>query len=75
MTLTELKEGESAYITTLEGVQQLVKKRLLHIGLDEGSYVTLHRILPIGGPCLLECSGQMIGIRRKDARKIKVKKI
>ncbi|MEJ9210328.1 FeoA family protein [Bacillus smithii] len=75
MTLTELKEGESAYITTLEGVQQLVKKRLLHIGLDEGSYVTLRRILPIGGPCLLECSGQMIGIRRKDARKIKVKKI
>jgi ferrous iron transport protein A len=75
MTLVELKEGESAYITTLEGVQQLVKKRLLHIGLDEGSFVTLRRFLPIGGPCLLECSGQMIGIRRKDARKIKVKKI
>jgi len=75
MTLLELREGESAYITALEEVQQAVKRRLLLIGLDEGSPVTVHRYLPLGGPCLLECSGQLIGIRRKDAKGIRVKKV
>ncbi|RYM05117.1 ferrous iron transport protein A [Sporolactobacillus sp. THM7-7] len=72
MLLTELEPGLSAKITDLSTVDSLVQRRLNDLGVLEGEFVCLKRLLPFGGPCLFEACGQCIGIRRHDASKISV---
>ncbi|WP_433749045.1 FeoA family protein [Falsibacillus pallidus] len=72
MNLTSLKKGQIGYIKDISKTTGILQNRLLHIGVCEGCPIKLERSLPFGGPCMVECGGQMIGIRRKDAEFIKV---
>lgn len=72
-TLLNIEKGSTAYITDLTNVPFTIKHRLMHLGICEGIPITLKQIQPFGGPCVLEYAGQSIGIRRTDAKKIKVK--
>lgn len=73
MNLLSIEKGGTACITDLTDVPFTIKQRLMHMGVCEGCQVKVKQLLPFGGPCVLEYSGQTIGIRRADARKVMVK--
>lgn len=70
--LAQLKAGEKGKIKDISGIDRLVRRRLLDLGITEGSEVCVKCILPFGGPYMLESCGQCVGIRRKEALRIEV---
>ncbi|MGC4377938.1 FeoA family protein [Fictibacillus sp. Mic-4] len=72
MTLTDLHAGGKARIINTGQINELVQRRLLDLGIMEGSVVSIKRILPLGGPVAVEAKGQLIGIRRREAKMIQV---
>lgn len=72
MVLTELKPGFNAVIKDMTLVSDLLKKRLIDLGIMEGTPVSILQMLPFGGPITVEAAGQWIGLRRRDAGHIKV---
>lgn len=74
MFLNELKIGETAQITDLSQVQVLLQKRLAHLGISEACEVCLKNKLPFGGPCVIDCKGQAVSLRKKDICTIQVEK-
>ncbi len=73
--LEHLKAGEKAIIKDISAVNKLVKRRLLDFGITEGTEICMKCKMPFGGPFMLECYGQCVGIRRSDASDIKVERI
>lgn len=72
MNLTELKPGAHAKITDLSKTNRIVRKRLRDLGVTVGGLICLRSIMPLGGPCCFESSGECIGIRRSEAETIHV---
>ena len=70
-----LKMGEKGKVINLSRVDRLVKRRLLDLGITEGSEVCIKGIMPFGGPMMLESYGQCVGLRRKEALQIEVERI
>jgi ferrous iron transport protein A len=75
MTLTQIGKEKIARIINMESVSPVVRRRLLDMGIMEGTLVQLKRSLPFGGPCMIEAEGQWIGIRRSDADNIRVESV
>lgn len=75
MFLLELAKGEKAKIIDLSGVSSLVKRRLLDMGIMDGSIICLKCNMPFGGPLMIENSGQYLGIRKSEVRKIRVERV
>ncbi|MFC7394477.1 FeoA family protein [Scopulibacillus cellulosilyticus] len=75
MELTQMKPGEKGFITDISKINPLIQNRLLDLGIKEGEKVCYKYALPFGGPCMLEACGQCIGIRRKEAKCIRVEKV
>ncbi|MBA2875954.1 FeoA family protein [Thermaerobacillus caldiproteolyticus] len=73
MFLTDLQQGKKAVITNLGMMNEVVKQRLIHMGLQEGEEICLKCVMPFGGPLMVEVCGQCICLRRKDAACIGVK--
>ncbi|MBL4955156.1 FeoA family protein [Neobacillus sp. OS1-32] len=69
------KAGDKGKIVDLSHVSQLVQRRLLDLGITEGSEVCVKCVMPFGGPIMIESCGQCIGIRRKEAIQMEVVKI
>ena len=67
-----LKAGDKGKIIDLSHVGYLVQRRLLDLGITEGSEVCVKCIMPFGGPVMIESCGQCVGIRRKEAVQIEV---
>ncbi len=74
MVLAELNQRDKARIIDFSDVNEMVQRRLIHLGVKEDAEICMKRKLPFGGPCMFETSGQSIGIRLTDAKKIKVEK-
>ncbi|AKF93183.1 FeoA family protein [Brevibacillus laterosporus] len=72
MVLADVKAGISARIVDITQVSALVRRRLVDLDIMEGTVVRIKKILPFGGPYTLEAGGQIIGIRRNEAKQIKV---
>ena len=72
LLLTDIQAGDRARITNTNMLNELVQRRLLDLGIMEGCLVQIKRKLPLGGPIAIETKGQLIGIRRIDARMISV---
>lgn len=70
--LSKLKKGERAKIIDISGADQLVRRRLLDLGITEGSEICIKCKMPFGGPLMLESCGQCVGIRKNEASFIKV---
>lgn len=75
MTLTQIGEKNAVRITNMDQVSPVVRRRLLDLGIMEGTLVQLKRSLPFGGPCMIESGGQWIGIRRSEAAQIRVEAV
>ncbi|PGY11216.1 FeoA family protein [Bacillus sp. AFS031507] len=70
-----LKAGGKGKIVNLSQVGLLVQRRLLDLGITEGSEVCVKCVMPFGGPVMIESCGQCVGIRRREAVQIEVEKI
>ncbi|HYK71596.1 MAG TPA: FeoA family protein [Pseudoneobacillus sp.] len=73
MNLTDLKQGTIATVFDLTKVSELVKQRLIDMGLFEGQEVCMKCTMPFGGPVMVEVCGQCISLRRREAASIGVK--
>jgi ferrous iron transport protein A len=73
--LAQLKTGEKGIISNISKADALVRRRLLDLGITEGSEVCIKCIMPFGGPYMLEYCGQCVGIRRKEAIQIEVERL
>lgn len=74
MLLTELKPGTRGMITDLSGIDKMIRRRMLDLGVTEGEKVRYKAAMPFGGPYMLEICGQCIGIRRREAMSIQVER-
>ncbi|TCP70640.1 FeoA family protein [Baia soyae] len=72
MTLSELEEGLQARIIDLSGINPLVRRRLLDLGILEGSMIRLIHRLPLRGAFALEVNHQEFGLRYAEAKRIEV---
>ncbi|MED1470308.1 FeoA family protein [Bacillus salipaludis] len=70
-----LKAGDRGKIVDVSHIGHLVQRRLLDLGITEGSEVCVKCVMPFGGPIMIESCGQCIGIRRKEANQIEVEKL
>jgi ferrous iron transport protein A len=70
-----IKAGVKGKIVNLSHVGQLVQRRLLDLGITEGSEVCVKCVMPFGGPVMIESCGQCVGIRRREAVQIEVERI
>ncbi|MCA1042521.1 ferrous iron transport protein A [Bacillus infantis] len=72
MNLNELKVGDLAKIVNVSQVQGLIQKRLSHLGISENAEICVKNKQPFGGPCMIDCQGQCVSLRRNDASCIQV---
>lgn len=73
--LGKLKVGEKGKIIDLSKADSLVRRRLLDLGITEGTEVCIKGIMPFGGPLMLESFGQCVGIRKREALRIEVERL
>ena len=71
MTLNKLKLNETGYIKSLN-CNDSVKRRLLDLGLIEGTPITPILISPSGDPKAFELRGSVISIRVEDTSLIEL---
>ena len=69
MTLNELKLNETGFIKDLK-CNSRVKRRLLDLGLIEGTKITPIFVSPSGDPTAFEFRGSVIAIRIEDTKLI-----
>lgn len=70
-----VKVGDKGKIINISKVGRLVQRRLLDLGITEGSEVCVKCVMPFGGPIMIESCGQCIGIRRNEACLIEVERV
>lgn len=75
MRLTDLQVGEKARIINTDHMNELVQRRLLDLGIMDGTLISIKRNLPLGGPVAVETKGQLIGLRRREAKLIQVEQV
>ena len=71
MTLNDLKIGDSAVITAVDGEGSL-RNRFLDMGLTPHTKVTLQKVAPMGDPIEIHVRGYELTLRREDAKLIGV---
>ena len=67
--LGELKPGEKAAVLEIDA-QDEMGRRLVDIGLIEGTVVECLGESPLGDPCAYLIRGAVIALRRKDSGKV-----
>ena len=71
-TVNELKLGEIGIVNNIIG-EEGIKRRLLDLGLIEGTNIKPVLVSPSGDPRAFEFRGSLIAIREEDAENIKLK--
>ena len=71
MTLSELKEGQSAVITSVGG-EGALRQHFLDMGVIPGAHVSVVRFAPMGDPVELRLHGYELTLRLADAEKIEI---
>ncbi|WP_213524841.1 FeoA family protein [Paenibacillus sp. J31TS4] len=65
-------KGGTVRVADLSGVHAQARRRLTDLGIMESAIVSLKKLLPFGGPVLVETNGQWVALRRKEAASILV---
>lgn len=71
-TLNELKIEEIGVVYRIVG-EETIKRRLLDLGLIEGTNIKPVLVSPSGDPRAFEFRGSLIAIREEDSKNIKIK--
>ncbi len=74
-TLADIRPGTKVCIHSISKVSAIVLRRLIDLGIMEGSEICMKRRSPFGGPLTLEANGQYIAIRRSEASMIEVQPV
>ena len=69
--LSEIKQGQSAYIETVGG-EGALRQHLLDMGVIPGAHVKLIKFAPMGDPMELRIHGYELTLRLADAEKIEI---
>lgn len=72
--LSELKVGEKARVVKVGG-QDMLKKRLLSMGLVPGEELVVKRIAPLGDPIDIQVRNYDLSLRKEEARVVVVEVI
>lgn len=72
MVLANVNKGEKVTIKDLSEIDHLIKRRLLDMGIFEGTEVNVLSKMPFGGPIMIESNGNRIAIRKIDLNRIEV---
>lgn len=72
MNILQLENGEEGIVENIDAVDYSLKMRLNSIGLLPGCKLCVKQGSFFNGPCILECRGQRISIRKAEAENIKV---
>ncbi|MFG6117536.1 FeoA family protein [Halobacillus sp. MO56] len=75
MKLMDLELGEPAVIKDMSQINKWLQQRLIQMGIRNNSKIYVKNRLPFGGPCMLDCEGQCLSIRNKDARYLEVERL
>lgn len=71
-TLCDLAPGESAVVESLS-IGGSMRRRLLDIGLIEGTRVECVGTAPSGDPAAYRIRGAVVALRREDGRRVAVR--
>lgn len=71
MRLSELKQGQSAYIETVGG-EGALRQHLLDMGVIPGAHVQLIKFAPLGDPMEVRIHGYELTLRLSDAENIEI---
>ena len=71
-TINELAIEETGVISKITG-EETIKRRLLDLGLIEGTRIKPVLVSPSGDPRAFELRGGLIAIRREDGMNIEIK--
>ena len=71
-TINELKIEEIGTVKRVEG-NETIKRRLLDLGLKEGTKIKPVLVSPSGDPRAFEFRGGVIAIRKEDGKNIELK--
>lgn len=72
--LSELKAGEKARVVRVGG-QDMLKKRLLGMGLTPGEELVVKRIAPLGDPIDIQVRNYDLSLRKEEAKVVVVEVI
>ena len=72
MNLCDLKEGQSAFVKTIN-LKGSIRRRVLDLGLIEGTEICCVLISPKNDPIAFRIRGALIALRRDDAKNIEIK--
>ena len=65
-TLDKVKAGQSVTVRKIRGTGP-VKKRLMDMGITQGTEITVVKLAPLGDPIEMKLRGYDLSIRKADA--------
>lgn len=75
MKLSELRKGERAEVVSVSVNDNLLKRRMLDMGITKGVVVSVKKIAPFGDPIDIELRGYELCLRKNDLSGIEVNKL
>ena len=75
MKLSELKKGEQGRVISINNSNQVLKRRMLDMGITSGVVVKVKKIAPLGDPIDIELRGYELCLRKLDLSSIEVIKL
>jgi ferrous iron transport protein A len=73
MNLSDLKIGDTAEVTGIKA-EQVVRRRIMDMGLIKGTTFKVLRVAPLGDPIEIYFKGLYLALRKNEANGILVKK-
>jgi ferrous iron transport protein A len=74
-TLKEIKPGETVRVVKIGGAvsgENLVKRRIMEMGITKGVEVYVRKVAPLGDPVEITVRGYELSLRKADAGLIEV---
>lgn len=72
MSIYDLKPGQKGFVTNIVGDEKLAK-RLLALGVIEGTEISVKAAAPLGDPIIINFRGFDLAIRKRDAKNIVIR--
>ena len=72
MTLGNAKVGSTVVVTKIEG-DSAYKRRIMDMGITEGSELYIRKVAPLGDPVEITVRGYELSVRKDDAQCVQVK--
>ncbi|TLU88540.1 MAG: ferrous iron transport protein A [Chlorobium sp.] len=73
MNLSDLKIGDTAEVTGIKA-EQVVRRRIMDMGLIKGTTFKVLRVAPLGDPIEIYFKGLYLALRKNEANGILVRK-